>query len=103
MNVLIVGTGIIGTIYGWALHEAGIDVNHLVRSLKPELEKEGAKIDILDERKGYKKYNQTTYPIRLITVVEKDYDLVVVPTNWVQTKKVLKSIVPQCPNAFFTC
>ena len=30
MNVLIVGTGVIGTIYGWTLKESGIHVAHLV-------------------------------------------------------------------------
>ncbi|MFN8468368.1 MAG: 2-dehydropantoate 2-reductase N-terminal domain-containing protein [Caldilineaceae bacterium] len=31
MKTLIVGTGIIGTIYGWALAEADVDVTHFVR------------------------------------------------------------------------
>ena len=101
MKTLIIGTGIIGTIYGWALREAGVDVTHLVRTPKPELESNGAKMDVLDERKGYKKYNQTVYPIRITTSIDKPYDLVIVPTNWFQTENVLKTIVPQCPNAFF--
>lgn len=28
MKVLIIGTGVIGTIYGWALKEAVTDVTH---------------------------------------------------------------------------
>ena len=35
MNVLIVGTGVIGTIYGWTLKESGIHVAHLVSTIKP--------------------------------------------------------------------
>ena len=31
MKTLIVGTGVIGTIYGWALSESGADITHLVR------------------------------------------------------------------------
>jgi ketopantoate reductase len=31
MNTLIVGTGLIGVISGWALHEAGVDVTHFAR------------------------------------------------------------------------
>jgi ketopantoate reductase len=32
MHVLVVGAGIIGSIYGWALTESGHKVVHLVRS-----------------------------------------------------------------------
>jgi ketopantoate reductase len=31
MKILVVGTGIIGTTWGWALSNAGLDVTHLVR------------------------------------------------------------------------
>lgn len=31
MKTLIVGTGIIGIIYGWALSHTGVDVTHFVR------------------------------------------------------------------------
>ena len=34
MKTLIVGTGVIGVIYGWALTEAGMDVTHFVRKGK---------------------------------------------------------------------
>ncbi len=103
MNVLIVGTGVIGTIYGWALKEAGINVTHLVRTSKPDLVNNGAKIDILDERKGFKKYNQTNYHITITDSLadNSNYDLVIVPTNWYQTELALKAIVPKCSNSFF--
>jgi len=103
MKVLIIGTGIIGTIYGWALQEAGIDVTHLVKTSKPGLEKNGAMLDILDERKGFKKYNRTNYRITLIDNPDNGilYDLVIVPANWYQTESILKTIVPACNNAFF--
>ncbi len=103
MNVLIVGTGVIGTIYGWALKEAGVNVTHLVRTIKQHLFNNGSKIDILDERKGFKKYNQTNYRIAITDYLldNSNYDLVIVPTNWYQTEKALKAVVPKCPNAFF--
>jgi len=31
MRTLIIGTGVIGTIYGWALSESGVDITHLVK------------------------------------------------------------------------
>ena len=103
MNVLIVGTGVIGTIYGWALKEAGAQVTHLVRNMKHELANKGASIDILDERKGFKKYNKVVYSISLIDTLEKtpDFDLVIVPTNWYQTESALNAIVPNSKNSLF--
>ena len=103
MNVLIIGTGVIGTIYGWALKEAGVRVTHLVRTARPDLESNGARIDILDERKGFKRYNQTNYKIALTDTLpdSSEFDLVIVPTNWYQTESVLKAVVPKCPDAFY--
>jgi len=103
MKILVVGTGVIGTIYGWALNEAGFDVTHLVRTLKPETEQNGVSIDILDERKGFKKYNHTKYKLKVIDNLDnkEDFDLVLVPTNWFQTEAALTSIVPKCKISFF--
>jgi ketopantoate reductase len=103
MKILVVGTGVIGTIYGWALYEAGIDVTHLVRTLKPDILQKGVNIDILDERKGFKKYNQTNYQLKIIDNLDNmgDFDLVIVPTNWYQTEAALNSIVPKCKKSFF--
>lgn len=103
MNILIIGTGVIGTIYGWALKEAGHKVTHLVRTPKPELSKNGVKIDILDERKGFKKYNQTTYSIEIADSIDgsNDFDFIIVPTNWYQTESALKGLFPKCSKSFY--
>jgi len=53
MKTLIVGTGIIGVIYGWALSEAGVDVTHFVRKGKTDQFRKGVDLDLLDERKGH--------------------------------------------------
>jgi hypothetical protein len=47
MKTLIVGTGIIGVIYGWALSEAGVDVTHFVRKGRKEQFKDGITLDLL--------------------------------------------------------
>jgi 2-dehydropantoate 2-reductase len=103
MKVLIVGTGVIGTIYGWALHEAGIDVTHLVRKGKSQNYSDDVTIDILDERKGYKKYNKTNYWKKITEDLENRvfFDLVIVPTNWFQTEAALKMVIPFCKDSFF--
>jgi 2-dehydropantoate 2-reductase len=59
MKTLIVGTGIIGVIYGWALSQADMDVTHFVRKGKKDRFKDGVKLDVLDERKGHPKYALT--------------------------------------------
>jgi Ketopantoate reductase PanE/ApbA len=58
VKVLIIGRGVVGTIYGWALSKAGIDVTHVVR-------KEGLPgtdtLHLLDLRPGYPKNTRVTY------------------------------------------
>jgi ketopantoate reductase len=49
MKTLIVGTGIIDVIYGWALSGAGVDVMHFVRKGKKEQFKDGVTLYLLDE------------------------------------------------------
>lgn len=103
MKILLVGTGVIGTIYGWALKEARHEVVHLVRTPKPELSRNGVDIDILDERKGYKRYNKTTYSIAVSDTVPNSthFDLVIVPTNCFQTESAIKEISSVCPDSFY--
>jgi len=50
MKVLIVGCGVIGSIYGWVLSQAGQDVTHLVRKNKIEALQNGIKLDVYDLR-----------------------------------------------------
>jgi ketopantoate reductase len=103
MKTLIVGTGIIGVIYGWALSQAGVDVTHFVRKGRKEQFKDGVKLDILDERKGHTKYNVTKYALRCVeeTSPSDGYELIIVPTNMHQTEDVLKTLVPLSGNAVF--
>src|ERR1044071_1369480 len=88
MKTLIVGTGIIGVIYGWALAGAGIDVTHFVRKGKKDQFRDGVNLDLLDERKGHLKYNVTKYAIQCVEEISPDdgYELIIVPTNMHQTE-----------------
>ena len=70
MKIVIVGAGIIGTIYGWAFAEAGNDVTHLVRPGKARQFKDGFKVDMYDTRKGHKKDFIGHYPIRVVEAME---------------------------------
>ena len=66
MKTLVVGTGIIGILYGWALAQAGVDVTHFVRKGKKDQFKDGVNLDLLDERKGHPKYNLTKYKLKCV-------------------------------------
>jgi Ketopantoate reductase len=103
MKTLIIGTGVIGTIYGWALKEAGIPVVHYIRPGKKEQYKKGVQIDILDERKGHLKKNKTIYYPECIDSLspENDFELVILPTNSYQTETALRTIMPLTPKAFY--
>ena len=103
MKTLIVGAGIIGTIYGWAFAEAGHEVTHLVRLGKASKFKDGFEIDMYDVRKGHKRDFIGHYPIHVTESISPSdgYELVIVPTKHYHLLDVLKSIVPQTGNADF--
>ncbi|MFN8412567.1 MAG: 2-dehydropantoate 2-reductase N-terminal domain-containing protein [Anaerolineales bacterium] len=95
MKVLVVGAGIIGTIFGWALAEGGHDVTHFVRAGKAGNFPNGAQIDMLENRKGKKNFIGK-YDIKLTETLSSTdgYEAVIVPTKPYQLLEVLKQIVP---------
>lgn len=97
MKTLIVGTGVIGTIYGWALAESGVDVTHFIRPGKMEQYRQGVDLDLLDERKGHSANNLAHYNLRCVDDVrpEDGYELVMVPVNAHQLTSVLGTLI-QC-------
>jgi ketopantoate reductase len=103
MKTLIVGTGIIGVIYGWALSRAGVDVTHFVRKGKQDQFKDGVNLDLLDERKGHTKYNVTKYALKCVEQIlpSDGYELIIVPTNMHQTANALKELIPTSGKATF--
>ncbi|MFX1255980.1 MAG: ketopantoate reductase family protein [Promethearchaeota archaeon] len=103
MKILIVGCGIIGTIYGWALKEAGFDVVHFVRKGKTETLSVEVTLDMLDERKNHDKNNVTGYRLDCIDSIAQDdlLDYVIVPTNSYQVTEAIKTIYNQSPRSFF--
>jgi 2-dehydropantoate 2-reductase len=103
MKTLIVGTGIIGTIYGWALSQAGIDVTHFVRRGRQASSKGGVKLDLLDERKGHVRNNTTTYMLKSVEEFQPSdgFELIMVPTNVHQTEEALQLLVPASGQAGF--
>jgi 2-dehydropantoate 2-reductase len=98
MRVLIVGRGVVGTIYGWALSNAGIDVTHVVR--KPGLPATEA-LDLLDLRPGYPKHTQATYAPQTVAHIGRPggFDLVIVATRHYQAVDAIRQYLPDVPGA----
>lgn len=100
MKVLIVGRGVVGTIYGWALSQAGIDVTHIVR-------KQGFPatdtLDLLDLRTGYPKHARVTYAPKTVAQIgpSDGFDLVMVATKHYQAAQAIRQYLPGAPRATF--
>ena len=100
MKIMIVGAGIIGSIYGWAFADAGHEVTHLVRPGRAAQFSQGIEIDMYDVRKDHKRNYLGHYSIRVTECVPKEnFDLVIVPTKHYRLIETLEQVVPQTGNA----
>jgi 2-dehydropantoate 2-reductase len=100
MKVLVIGRGVVGTIYGWALSEAGIDVTHVVR--KPGLPATDI-LELLDLRPGHSKNKRVSYvPKTVMQISPADgFDLVMVATKHYQAAEAIRQYLPGAPAATF--
>lgn len=103
MRVLVVGTGIIGSIYGWALTDSGHHVVHLVRSERAGTFRDGLPLDLFDRRKGHPRNFRGVYRVdSIVKLVPTDpFDLVIVPVKHYALEQTLREIVPQAGTAEF--
>ena len=101
MKVLIVGAGVIGSIVGWALSKAGHTITHLVRPGRSDQFSNGIAIDMMDRRKGHKKWLKDIYHITVAETItsKNDYDVVIIPVKHYILEDTLKQLVPAIPNA----
>jgi 2-dehydropantoate 2-reductase len=99
MKVLIIGRGVVGTIYGWALSQAGVDVTHVVRRELPNT----ATLDLLDLRPGYPKNTRVTYVPKTVAQIgpADGFDLVIVATKHYQAAEAIRQYLPGAPHATF--
>jgi 2-dehydropantoate 2-reductase len=98
MRILVVGVGVIGSVYGWALAGAGHQVTHLVRPGRAASYPGGVPLDVLDHRRGRPRRFVGTYPAR-VTEAAAEVDLVIVPTKPYQLMDALGQTVPQTHGA----
>jgi len=103
MRVLVIGAGIIGSIYGWALADGGHDVVHLVRRRRSAALRGGFAIDMLDLRPGRKRHYQGIYKLAAMESVSPadGFELVIVPVKHYSLAKTLEEVVPTAGDAAF--
>lgn len=93
MNILVVGAGVIGTIYGWALSQAGNSVTHFVRPGKVSALACGIPVDILDKRRHHPKHFLGYYQLQAIEANPRDdFELVILPTKPYQVETALAQV-----------
>lgn len=103
MRVLVIGAGIIGSIYGWALAESGHHVVHLVRSGRATTLRDGLALDVFDRRKGRKGNFCELYRLDAVETLSPTdtFELVIIPVKHYALVQTLKEIVPQAGAAEF--
>ncbi len=75
MKILMFGRGVIATIYGWALHQAGHDVEFYVRPGRAATYGDAVDLDLLDTRRrvwGQRVVQK--WPVRYREALEPDHD-----------------------------
>ena len=91
MDVCVVGSGVIGSIYGHALAEAGNDVTHFVRPGHGARLREGVEVRLLDARTEGEDEVRVTYRPRVVEVLDADrpYELIVASVRHYQVPELL--------------
>ncbi|MEU4251916.1 2-dehydropantoate 2-reductase N-terminal domain-containing protein [Amycolatopsis sp. NPDC026612] len=80
MKILMFGRGVIATIYGWALHQAGHDVECYVRPGRAATYGEAVDLDLLDTRRrvwGQRVAEKWPVRYRETLAPDHDFDLIV--------------------------
>jgi 2-dehydropantoate 2-reductase len=103
MRVLVIGAGIIGSIYGWALAESGNRVVHLVRPGRAAAFRDGMPLDMFDRRKRHKRRFRGLYRLEAVETISPTdaFELIVVPVKHYALVETLEEIVPQAGTAEF--
>lgn len=92
MNILIYGAGTIGLSLTWLLsHYNNIDL--LVRKKSMAFYEDGIKLQIKDLRKKDKEYSYYNYKPKIVTTIDKEYDLIFITVNSSQLESVLPDLV----------
>lgn len=96
MKILVVGAGVMGTLYGWAAQQNGHDVVHLLRLGRAPKFSGGVEFDFYDQRSSHAGYNRFVYPLQVVESLAQvsACDLVLVPTKHYTLEQTLAQIAP---------
>jgi 2-dehydropantoate 2-reductase len=85
------GAGVIGTVYGFALSRAGVDVTHYVRPEKKRALEKGIRLQLLDGRSRPSSGTSAVYQLKLVDSLSPadDYDFYIVSVRHYQLDAVL--------------
>lgn len=100
MKIAVLGTGVIGTLYGWALSEKN-EIVHIVRSEKMQrCDRTKIRMDIIDERLPENHQNRVSeYIIHAMDHPDNDTDLIIVPVAEHQLEQALIDLEKYAGNA----
>ncbi|MVB11444.1 Ketopantoate reductase PanE/ApbA [Caprobacter fermentans] len=100
MNVLIVGTGVIGALYGCALSQKHHVVHYVRQEKLTLLDQKEITFDFIDERQDKKHQNTNgSYTYHCVANASDNYDLIIVPVKTFQLAEALRTLTAQAPNA----
>ncbi|MBW7920397.1 MAG: ketopantoate reductase family protein [Anaerolineales bacterium] len=101
MKILMFGAGVINTLYGYALAEAGNDVTHYVRPGKKKMLEGGINLKFLDGRASPPKQATAQYGAKIVESLSSDdrYELVIVSVRHYQLDSVLPVLKDKIGNA----
>ena len=102
MKILLFGRGVIATVYGWALEQAGHDVTFYVRPGRAAAYGEAIDLDLIDAR--HRVWGQRVvqrWPVRYIEALEPDhdFDLIFVSVSHHRLAEAAAFLVPRVGNA----
>ncbi len=91
MRILMFGAGVIGTVYGFALAQAGVDVTHYVRPGKKQTLEKGISMRLLDGRLKPPQEVSAHYQLKLVETLSPadGYDFYIVSVRHYQLGSVL--------------
>ena len=92
MNICILGLGVIGTTYAYALQKAGHNVAHFVRESKKEKKGQTINIQLLDGRENPKGIEQTDSYFIKLAQPDSNYDFIFLSLSMGKLEMAMKTL-----------